>query len=105
MAESRLQALQAELAEMRAELQRMRERTSVGAPVVHKDLSLISLVPKWSGSKTGIPLEEFISNIEGAARVGLWEDSDRLQVATLRLCDAAKQFYNGCLDLHASGAT
>jgi hypothetical protein len=71
MAESRLQALQAELDETRAELQRMRERSSVGALVVHKDLSIISLVPKWSGSETGIPLEVFISSIEGASLVGL----------------------------------
>jgi hypothetical protein len=105
MAESRLQALQVELAETRAELHRMRERASVGAPVVRKDLSLISLVPKWAGSETGIPLEVFISSIEGAARVGLWEDSDRLQVAILRLCDAAKQFCNGCLEVHAPGVT
>ena len=105
MAESRLSALQTELAETKAELQRMRERASVGTPVVHKDLSLISLVPKWCGSDTGIPLEEFISSIEGAARVGLWEDTDQLQVAILRLSDTAKQFYNGCLELHAKDVT
>lgn len=102
MAEARLQM---ELAETKAELQRLRDRVSVGAPAVHKDLSLISLVPKWSGSESGLPLEEFISSIEGAASVGLWEDSDRLQVAILRLSDAAKQFYNGSLELHSQGVT
>ena len=68
MAEVRLQM---ELAEKKAELQRLRERVSVGAPAVHNDLSLISLVPKWSGSETGISLEEFVSSIEGAASVRL----------------------------------
>jgi len=92
MAEARLQM---ELAETKAELQRLRERVSIGAHAVHKDLSLISLVPKWSGSESGIPLEEFISSIEGAASLWLLEDSDRLQVAILRLSDAAKQLYNG----------
>ena len=41
MAELRLQALQKELAEVKIQLQRARERVSVGTPVVHKDLSLI----------------------------------------------------------------
>jgi len=47
--------LQAELAEAKAEVQRLRERVSVGTPTVHKDRSLISLIPKWSGTETGIP--------------------------------------------------
>jgi hypothetical protein len=102
MAEVRLQM---EFAERKAELQRLSERVSVGALAVHKDLSLISLVPKWLGLESGIPLEEFISSIEGAARVGFWEDSDRLQVTILRLTDAAKQFYNGCLEVHSQGVT
>ena len=97
--------LQTELPETKAELQRLRESFSVGAPAVHKDLSLISLDPKWSGAESRIPLEEFICSIEGAASVGLWEDSDRLQVAILRLSDAAKQFYNCCLELQSQGVT
>jgi hypothetical protein len=56
--------LQAGLAETKAELQRLRKRVSVGTHTVHKDLSLISLIPKWSGAETGIPLEEFLSVIE-----------------------------------------
>jgi hypothetical protein len=54
MADARLKA---ELVETKAELQRLRERVSAGTPTVHKDLSLISLVPKWSGLENGIPLE------------------------------------------------
>ena len=97
MAQARLQM---ELTETKAELQSLWERVSVGAPAVHKDLSLILLVPKWSGWESGIPLEEFISSLEGAASVGLGEGSDRIQVAILRLSDAAKHFYNGSLELH-----
>ena len=101
MAEARLLA---ELQETKAELQRLRERVAAGTQTVHKDLSLVSLVPKWSGSETGIPLEEFLSSIEGAAQIGLWDNSDRLNVAALRLTDGAKEFYNGCLELHSPGA-
>jgi len=57
MAEAQLRA---ELAENKAEWQRLKERISVGTPMIHKDMSLISLIPKWSGSETGIPLEEFV---------------------------------------------
>jgi hypothetical protein len=96
---------QAELAETKAELQRVRERFSVGTTTVHKDLLLISVVPKWSGTEAAIPLEEFISSIEGAARIGKWEDSDKLEAARLKLSDAAKQFYNGCAELESAKAT
>ena len=97
--------LQAEMAETKAELQRLRERASVGTHTVHKDLSLILLIPKWSGAETGIPLEEFLSVMESSARIGLWEDEDKLQIALLRLTDVARQFYNGCLELHSPGPT
>jgi len=82
MAEVRLQM---ELVKTKAEIQRLREHVSIGAPAVPEDLSLISLVRKWSGSESGIPLEKFISSTRGAASVGLWEDSDRLQVPIVRL--------------------
>ena len=62
--------LQIELAEARREIQRLRERLSVGAPTVHKDLSLVSLVPKFSDSESEVPLEEFISTTESSARTG-----------------------------------
>ena len=51
--------LLAELAQTRLELQQLKERTETGAVTVHKDLSLVSLIPKWSGSDSTIPLEEF----------------------------------------------
>jgi len=37
---------------------------------VHKDLSLISLVPKWSGGEKAIPLDEFLASIHMAALLG-----------------------------------
>jgi hypothetical protein len=66
--------LQMELAEARAEIQSLRERTSMslGKPTVHKDMSQISLVQKWSGSESAVPLEEFFSAIEGSARIEKW---------------------------------
>jgi hypothetical protein len=52
-------SLQAQLAESKAEVARLRDRLSIGVPTVHKDLSLVSLVPKWTGTESGSPLEEF----------------------------------------------
>jgi hypothetical protein len=42
--------LQNELAETKAELQRLRQSMHSREPIAHKDLSLVSLVPKWSGT-------------------------------------------------------
>jgi len=57
--------LKLELSEAQVEIQRLRERLTTAPPTAHKDLSLISLVPKWSGSESAISLEEFFSSIEG----------------------------------------
>jgi len=50
--------LQAELAQTRLELQQLNNRMETGAVAVHKDLSLVSLIPKWSGSDSTISLED-----------------------------------------------
>lgn len=97
--------LQSELTEAKAEIVRLRERLSLGTPTVHKDLSLISLVPKWSGSEAAVPLEEFINSIEAAARIGRWQDRDNFEIAVLKLTDSAKLFYQGSDELHARDAT
>jgi len=98
-------SLQAQLLESKAEITRLRERLSIGTPTVHKDLSLISLVPKWSGSETSVPLEEFFENIESAAKIGRWHSADCMQIAALKRTDSVRTFYNTCLELHAEDAT
>ena len=97
--------LQQELAESKTEILRLKEHMSLGTPTVHKDMSLISLIPTWSGSETAVPLEEFFSSLEGAAKIGRWQESDKLQVAILKLTDSARLFYSGCPELHAQDVT
>jgi hypothetical protein len=97
MAEARLQA---ELIETKAELQ-LKGKITAGTQAVHKDLSLI---PKWNGAETGIPLDE-LPSIENIASLGLWQDRDKCQIAALRLTDAAKQLYNDQSELHAPNVT
>ena len=98
-------SLQAQLLESKAEITRLRERLSIGTPTVHKDLSLISLVPKWSGSDSAVSLEEFVESIESAARIGRWDSADCMQIAALKLSDSARTFYSTCLELHTEEAT
>ena len=63
---------------------------SVGAPIVHKNLSLVTLVTKWSGFDSLITLEEFLSSIESLSKIGHWSDPDKREIAVLKLTDSAK---------------
>jgi len=102
MAEAKLHT---DLLEARAELQRLRDSMSVGAPTIHKDMSLVTLIPKWTGSDSAVTLEEFLASVESAARIGRWVDSDMREIATLKLAGSAKVFYQGCNELHENDAT
>lgn len=95
--------LHAELQKRKNELQRLRERMSVGTPTIHKDLYLISLLPKWSDSDSTVTLEEFFSSVEASARFGRWGDNDQREIVILRLTGSAKLFYHGCTELHEEG--
>lgn len=95
----------AELTEAKVEVQRLRERISIETPTVHKDLPLITLFPKWSGSNSAVRLEEFFSSIDSAASIGRWQDRDWFEIAALRLKDSARVFYQGYSDLHTQDAT
>jgi len=97
--------LHAELEKSKAETVRLRERMSMGLPTVHKDLSLISLIPKWSGSESTFPLEEFLASVDSAARIGNCDQRDCLEIAVLKLTDSAKSFHNTSLELHAESTT
>ena len=77
--------LQQELEESKSEIQRLRERMSLGTLAVRKDLSLISLIPRWSGSDSTNSLEELISTLEASTQIGRWEPRDRVEIASLKL--------------------
>ena len=97
--------LQAQLAETKMELQRLRESISPETPTLHKYLSLVTLIPKWLGSDSSVTLEEFLSSVESAARIGKWVDADKREISVLKLEGSAKMFYQGCTELHEEGAT
>jgi len=67
---------------------------------MHKELSLISLVPKWSSAENANPIEEFLASIDKAALIGRWLDTDCFKIAFLRLADPAEALYNAWTELH-----
>jgi hypothetical protein len=75
-----------------------------GVQAVAKDLSLISLVPRWAGTNKSGPLHEFIKQLEDAASLGNWSDSDKRKVASLKLTDAARR-YNSAPEFHGPDVT
>jgi hypothetical protein len=62
-------------------------------------MSLVTLIPKWSGTDTAIPLSEFFESIEGTARLGNWSEAHQVQVCALRLTDTARVFYSATPEL------
>ena len=97
--------LQSEFAQTKEELLRLKENIPVATPAVHKDLSLVSLVPKWSGSESSVSLEKFFASIESASRIGKWNDRDNFEIPVLKLTDSAKRLYHVCPELHNPEAT
>jgi hypothetical protein len=83
----------------------VKESLSTAVPTGHKELSLISLVPRWSGAELAIHLEEFLENIKSAAKLGRWHSSDFLRIAALKPADPARSFYNTCIEINAEDET
>jgi hypothetical protein len=100
-----MERLQNELFEAKTEVQQLRERMSLGVPTIHKDLFLVSPIPKCSGHESTVTLEEFLSSIKGSARLGKWKDADRVEIDVLKPTGSAKTFFQGCAELHADGVT
>ena len=51
------------------------------------------------------PLKEFFDTIESTARIGNWSSEDMVRIATLKLTDVARTFYNGTSELHDQNIT
>jgi hypothetical protein len=60
----------------------------------NKDLSLVSLVPKWAGTSESSLLHEFFHTIEKTARVGNWSNYDMVCIVMLKLTDTEQVFIN-----------
>jgi len=78
---------------------------SLGAPTVDKDLSLISLLPRWSGPDSTNSLEKLILTPEASVRIGRWEPKDTVEIAALNLEGSDRVFYQGCTEIHTRDAS
>ena len=67
----------------------------------YKDLSLVSLVPRWSGGESARSIQEFFDTIEGSAAIGNWTQADMKHVCALKLTDAARAFYSATPELRS----
>jgi len=92
--------LKLELSKAQIEIQRVKERLFTTPPTVHKDFSLVSRVPKWSGTESATALEEILPSSVGSARIGHWLETDCFQVVVLGLVNNVRTFYSSCPELH-----
>ena len=78
--------LKAELLEARKEIERLKQWESMSTtPIVHKDLSLISVIDKWSGSDDTVTMEEFLILRKDRAMDRKWPMEGR-SFKAYRLC-------------------
>ena len=78
----------------------MRVQVSSGRSTSAKDLSVISLIPKWAGTEKSVSVEEFFESVESSARIGNWSDPDKIQISILKISEVPKAFYSSSPELH-----
>jgi hypothetical protein len=68
-----------------------------------KDLYLVSLITKWSGTEKSVSAKEFFELVESSASIGNWSEFDKLQITVLKITEVAKAFYSSNPELHNRG--
>lgn len=85
--------LKEQIEQMQTELRNLRVQVSAPVPQQTKDLSLLGLIPKRSGSDKAVSVKDFFDTVESTAGIGNWSDSDKIRITVLKLTDVAKAFY------------
>jgi hypothetical protein len=62
----------------------------------HLLMLTISLVPKWSGSESAIPLEKALYIIKCTVKRGQWHPSVDLKLEMSKVADAASSLFKSC---------
>jgi hypothetical protein len=104
MREKMAEASSDQMSRLQAQIQNLQAQSQTRPPVT-RDLSLVGMVPKCSGTDKAVPLHEFFEILEGTSRVGNWTQEDQIRIAAMRLTDVARIFYNGALELHGNNVT
>jgi len=66
------QSLEKLVENLQVEISNLRVQFSSGTPTAPKDLSLISLIRKWSGTEKSVSVTEFFESVESSAIIGNW---------------------------------
>ena len=87
---------------LQAAISNMRAQIRSRIPTAPKDLSLISLIHKWSGTEKSVTVKEFFESVESSAIIGNWSDFDRIRITVPKLTEVAKAFYSSNPELHST---
>ena len=87
---------------LRAEISNLRAQVSSGRPTMPKDLSLISLIPKWSRTEKSVSVTEFFESVESSVTIRNWSQFDKILNTVLKLTEVAKAFYSSNPQLHST---
>jgi hypothetical protein len=72
-----------QIEQMKSELRNLRLQVSAPVPEQTKDLSLVGLIPKFSGSDKAVSVKYFFDTVESTAAIGNWSDSDKIPTIKL----------------------
>jgi hypothetical protein len=75
---------------MQTELRNLRVEVSAPDPQQTNNLSLVGLIPKWSGADKAVSVKDFFDKVESIAGIGNWSDSDK--IPTIKLCNFKEIF-------------
>jgi hypothetical protein len=95
------ESLQRLVESLQAEVQNLRDQISSGRPTVPQGSFPVSLIPKWSAKVRAVYVTEFFELVGSSAKIGDWNDLDKIQVTALKMTEAAKAFCSSNLELHA----
>jgi hypothetical protein len=62
--------LKEQIEQMQTELRNLRVQVSAPLSQQTKDLSLVGLIPKWSGSDKAVSVKDFFDTVESTAGIG-----------------------------------
>jgi hypothetical protein len=86
------------IVEPRAEVQNSQDEAQIRR-IAPKYLALATVIPKWSGAETALPLIKFFDAKEGSTRIGNLTDADKIQVCALKPNETARVYYSAMTEL------
>jgi hypothetical protein len=88
-----------DMAEPRVQVERVNREEIPFRHSASQDMSLVTIIPKRSGTITPIPLSEFFEGIEGSALLENWSEVDLVKVCSLKLRNSGRSFYSATPEL------